>query len=1044
MNHISQCILAFGYSSLAKRLSLATGLALILSSQTAMAQQLSVSAGSPVSQTGGSYTNTSAGTNGSAVYATGSGSSITGTGLTIGSGAFTTVFMVTATNGATIDLSKSTLNGGYGISADGNNSSITISGGSITSSLNSAATASSESAISLTDVAIKYSGDGVAAALAYGGTLNFKGGSVTSTSTGSLSGIAVSNRGAVDIDGTKVSVAGTGSAIRVLQGTANAKNFNLQTVAANAYGFDANIESKSTLSNGTIHTKGQNASGIWAAGNSTSRTTVTGDHVTIVTEGLNAHGIFGDTYTTLALSNSSITVNRAYGIYVQNGALASYENGTITSNGDNGVGVLAFGADTRANLDKATVKTTGAGAVGLYFSNGGVLAANNSSVETQGINSYGLYVASGSSATLTNTSVKTSGADAFGLVFVGVTARNTISLTGGSVAALEAAAVVANGGTDILQLKDTIVSGKGLLVVAGDYQSTSTGSKLSISADNSILSGGARISALSTNDVTLSNGSIWTLTAGADGTADSAVTSLKVENSTVAFAAPKDGVYQTLTVGTGASATPAWTGNGATLTLNTLLNAGGALSNQRTDRLLINGNVAGSTLVHVNGVAGSPGGLTSPTGHNLANEGISIIQASGVSTEKAFQLLGGYTTLSGLPYQYTLHAYGPTAANGAAAADQRVVAGSGDFWDYRLQNVYVEPPLVPPPPPPLVPPPPPLVPPPPPGPKPGPKPGPPPRAVAPQVAAYIVAPTALFQAGLQDISNLHRRLGEIRDDRASGRNNGTGEFFMRAYGGIYEYSSNRNAKSYGYDANIDYAAVQLGGNLYALQQKSSVTRFGVSGTIGTLSFDPKKVGHATQGDANTWSVSAHTTYLHNSGFYVDGIISTGAFDGAASTSLRGKTADLKGTSLALSVEAGYPFHLGNGLALEPQAQAIYQRLMFNRGFDVDNFVVALGDQDQVLGRFGVRLTKNFSTNAAQPVTVYAKANVLHAFSSGGKVFLGDTFTLGDFGTAIEGGIGISANLSKALSLYGDVAYQQKVGNSGVSGLSLTGGVRYAF
>ena len=57
---------------------------------------------------------------------------------------------------------------------------------------------------------------------------------------------------------------------------------------------------------------------------------------------------------------------------------------------------------------------------------------------------------------------------------------------------------------------------------------------------------------------------------------------------------------------------------GGTVVLNTLLNAGGPLSNQFTDRLLINGSAGGITSVQVNGsgagAATNTTGVARPTG----------------------------------------------------------------------------------------------------------------------------------------------------------------------------------------------------------------------------------------------------------------------------------------------------------------------------------------------------------------------------------------------------------------------------------------------
>lgn len=1035
----------------ARYLCSAAVIAILAGSGTAHADRLVVTNGSTITQNGGSFSNISDAASGAAVYASGSGSTIKGTSLFLDSGAYTKSSAAYASNGGKIDLIDTTITGGIGLSAETGNALVTMTGGSIAST-KGAVVSKSGSFIVLNDVIIEDSGSSIGAVQVSSGNVTMTGGSIIST--GTARGVYV-RYGTATLDG--ISISSASDALFNMQTAQSdqpsliARNFSAVTSASNAYGLNANVYSNSLLENGSIHTQGENAHGIWATAYSSAvgSTIVTGNGLSIRTEGTSANGVFSNA-AVVNLTGTDIEVGRAYGLYAQSAGTISLQGGSVAV-GAGGTAVLATAPGSRIDVDGVVIQTTGDEANGLYSHNQSVVTAKNSSVSIFGEGGYGIFSTSQGTVIAENTDILTTGTDTYAIAFLGATAANKVTITGGTVAAQNSIAVFAKGGTDSLSLTDTTVSGDSLLY-AGSYEQSGTtyGSQFSLTADNSTPKGGAQVDQFSSSTLNLGNGTLWTLTPSADGSVASAVSVLNIDDSTVAFSVPTADAYQTLTVGSGIPGTIAVynaTGN-AQLHLNTFLNEGGALSNQKTDRLLINGDVTGTTTVMVTGVAGSTGGLTSPTGQNLATEGISIIQASGVASENSFRLLGGYTTMNGLPYQYALFAYGPESGNGAADESQRLVAGTNPFWDYRLQNVYVSPPVTPDPDPDpdLEPDPDPD-----PNPDPGGKPvlppdaGTPVRAVAPQVANYLTAPTALFHAGLLDISNLHRRLGEIRDDRVTGRSAGTGEVFARAYGGRYGYASNRNAYSYGYDADIDYSAVQTGGSLYALEGKNGVARFGIAGSIGSLSFDPKNVAGAAATDLDTWSVSAYATYLHDSGWYIDGILSYGGFSGHVSTSLRGRTASLTGNSFSASIETGYPFRLGGGLVLEPQAQLVYQRLTFDRKLDVDGFAVALGNQEQLTARVGARLSKTYAlTGEDNLFTVYAKANVVHSFSGGGEVFLGDTFRLGRFGTSVEGGVGVNATLSKNLSLYADAAYQQHVGKSGVSGFTVTGGLRYSF
>ncbi len=491
---------------------------------------------------------------------------------------------------------------------------------------------------------------------------------------------------------------------------------------------------------------------------------------------------------------------------------------------------------------------------------------------------------------------------------------------------------------------------------------------------------------------------------------------------------------------------------GSTLVANTLLSAGGPLSSQVTDRLLVFGNTSGDTIVRVNG--SGAGALTSPTGVPDAADGISLVQVAGVSSFSAFTLPGGYID-GGTPFQYHLNAYGPGSPNGPAYAPQSLVGNAGNHWDYRLQSAYVTPegplppqPIPPTPVPPITLPPPPVPGQPTPVPPQPPVPPVPPDArleVAPQVPAYITAPTALFNAGFQDLDSLHRRLGEIRDDQAQGRGQ-QGEVFLRAYGSRFNYTSDRSFTDFGFNSSQDYAATQFGGNWIALDDTYGTLRVGLAGTIGQMWFQPSAVDGASKGLFNTQSLAGTVTWQSRAGWYVDTIIMGGLFDGRFTTPTRGQTTGMNGTSVAASLEAGYPIPLGwQGLSIEPQVQFVYQHLDFAHRTDVDGIDVDLGSPDQGVFRGGARLTKRFAGPDGMLFTPYLKANVLQGIGGGDDVHLSSvSFGTGHFGTALQVGGGITGTLTRDLSVYGDVAWQHDVGGGGSRGWAFNGGLRYAF
>ncbi|WP_375700978.1 autotransporter outer membrane beta-barrel domain-containing protein [Bartonella sp. AA23NXGY] len=500
--------------------------------------------------------------------------------------------------------------------------------------------------------------------------------------------------------------------------------------------------------------------------------------------------------------------------------------------------------------------------------------------------------------------------------------------------------------------------------------------------------------------------------------------------------------YQTLRIGKGKGEVYR-VRDGASISLNTYLNSGGALNHQKTDRVLIHGDVSGKTKLQVHGVAGSPGGYTGKGGNA---EGISVIQVSGQAKQDSFQLEGGYVALNELPYQYKLYSYGPESEFGKASMDQRLVEGNGEFWDFRLESRSIDSDVQPKPDPspkPI------------PGPEPSPEPAPEPhprpkpgvKAVVPQVPTYLLLPNALRHIGLMNVNNQNKRLEALRITSGGlleSRENPL--FFVSGYGGNHRYTSNLSTLEYGYGGEFDYNALEAGVLLKAIENMYGSTSFGVIGAYERFSLQPLNVEQSQKSTFDKWSVTAYGGMQHDAGFYVDGLVSYGLFKGDVLTTARGKTATLKGFPLSASLTAGKTFMVGeDGFVFDPQVQVVYQYLQFNKVRDVDGFDIDLGKLHQWIGRVGGRLTKRLVvTDEAQVISFYGKLHLAHGFEGKQFVHFKDAFQLGAFGSSLETGLGFNAQLSQKFALYGDLVYQHKLTKAGFSGTSFSGGLRYHF
>ncbi|WP_375629640.1 autotransporter outer membrane beta-barrel domain-containing protein [Bartonella sp. TT67HLJMS] len=618
-----------------------------------------------------------------------------------------------------------------------------------------------------------------------------------------------------------------------------------------------------------------------------------------------------------------------------------------------------------------------------------------------------------------------------------------------------------------------------------------------LTADNSIMEGRARTLAVNTTVFNLNNNSKWYLNVSQyDINRDfssfnyalhdikqralSTVSVLNFNNSSIVFNAPHrlaKGQYQTLSVGRTIEIPKPHenrdstiktvynaTGN-ARIYFNTEWSDGLKREQQKTDRLLVHGDVSGTTTISFNNL--SKGESSKEEASIPANmRGLSLIQVSGKTDENAFKLANGYVTMGGLPYKYVLNAYGPTSHLGEAESTQShlgevtqqsqekssktdttpVVLGgvvlkvennikgestanseqigstqnhlreNQNFWDFRLQSATLD--------------------------NEGKI-----RALVPQVASYLSMPNALFSAGLADVNNQNTLLNTIQKTGFEKKNHKNKGFFFSTYGNKMTLSSHRTPLQYGYGADIHYAALQAGFTLVALEDQNMTTNFGLFGTYGKLAFTPKDMEGADKSTLNKWSISAYSGLRHNNGTYIHALFSYGMLKGDITTALIGKTAELKNAdTFSASATIGQKFETSTkGLVFEPQAQVVYQRLMLGTLSDVDGFDVDMGNPHQYLVRVGGRLTQTtISIEKGSILSLYGKLNIIKAFSNNDTIQIGESFHFDSMGASVEGGLGVNAQLSQNIALHADVNYQHKLQKTGISGASFSGGIRYQF
>ncbi|URL60065.1 autotransporter outer membrane beta-barrel domain-containing protein [Luteibacter flocculans] len=559
------------------------------------------------------------------------------------------------------------------------------------------------------------------------------------------------------------------------------------------------------------------------------------------------------------------------------------------------------------------------------------------------------------------------------------------------------------------------------------------GGALTVSLDN-----GATLIGSTTGSIaaTLGASSLWRVTG------DSDVDSLALNGGTIAFQPSGDASHRSTLVRGDLS------GTGGVVALNTTLDAGGPLSNQFTDRLLIQGDVTTTGPIQLQVVPTGGGANTDLNKDGVvdAHEGISLVQVGGNSRADAFTLRGGYVAAG--PYQYTLHAFGPGEVDQA----QNALPSGPLQWDYRLGNRIVcdgdcnpvEPenpdpgnpdpgnpdnPTDPG------------------NPDPGVTPEEPSReAVVPQLPSYLSAPAALLTYGDMMNDGLRQRLGDIRQGMS--HDPVGGEVFARYLGGQLRYRSNLSFQDYGYDFDQQVNALQLGGSLIALDGDNGTLRAGWAADHGTTRVTPKAADGNSSAKYTANGISGWVTWQHGNGLWVDGVIGATRYRGDIGTDLRGAgVGRIRANGWSMSVEVGKPFALGNDWTVEPRFQLKHQSLNFRDFVDVDGLDVKLGTAKQTSTRLGARLSRT-----ANPVFMpYVGLDLTHTSNGDPSVDVSsdewnieDRFGSGRVGNSYRVAAGAVSQLGEHVQIYGEGTYQHFVGSYGMRGWAGNLGIRVSF
>ncbi len=743
----------------------------------------------------------------------------------------------------------------------------------------------------------------------------------------------------------------------------------------------------------SIHTFGNQADGIVASGLGSM---VVAEGTDVLTESV-GYGLIAGTGGEIQFTNGTLRVLVGSGVATFTGGLVTLTDSVVETNtrlalwvnpGSTivGNGAMVTSAQQGAYVEQGTLVLNGSSlsssSIGIQTASGATIRLTDTDVVTSGTSAYGIYLLGGSNVVMEGGSIRTVGTGARALWSAG--GANTATLTNALVEAENSSAILAwgAGSTFDLDLSGSTMIGNSRVIEVG------SGGSLDLDASRSSLTGSATTATGSTSDVSLTNGSIWTITGSSN------LTALSNTESLIQFSAPSSDPlllpsYKTLSVG-------AYGGIDGRIGFNAYLED----DTSPSDRLIINGGTAsGSTGLSVNNTGGG-GALT--TGN-----GILLVDAinGGDTGGQAFTLAG--PVVAG-PYEYSLFR---GAADGTAAEN----------WYLRSELAPV-----------------------PPGPDPTP-PGPDPLPdYRPEVSLYAAIPTMAAIYGRHMIDTLHERVGdEEQRQRSEDAQSQSTEprTWMRAIG-HWGHRSGDPRGIYDGAPEFDYrfAAFQAGLDLYSNEANGLTDRAGLYLAYGhgimdvtqDRIFEERSAGRS-QFDAVT--LGGYWTRLADDGWYLDGVLQ-GIWYGFntrsnRSTAIGFPEQDADGVGLAASLEAGRAFHLADGWQIEPQAQLVLQTIRmgdFNDGAaDID-----FDTSNSVTGRIGARLARSWDADGTDKTsqrsyTVWGRASLWHEFAAEAQTDISSAngpvaFASDLKETWLEIGIGGTTRLSQSTSLYGNVNF----------------------
>ncbi|WP_169052207.1 autotransporter outer membrane beta-barrel domain-containing protein [Pragia fontium] len=280
-----------------------------------------------------------------------------------------------------------------------------------------------------------------------------------------------------------------------------------------------------------------------------------------------------------------------------------------------------------------------------------------------------------------------------------------------------------------------------------------------------------------------------------------------------------------------------------------------------------------------------------------------------------------------------------------------------------------------------------------------------------------------------ELSTLRTRLGDLRDNRSA--QNGTwGKYITSRY--------RVSTDNVGYKQDMN--GVMLGGDR-AIELQGSRLLIG-----GLFSYTHSKLdSRSGDGKVDSYGLGVYTTWMHDSGYYVDGVLKANRFKTENNANFNGgKTSGSDNTNgFGASVEVGKHIKL-DSYFVEPYIMGSAFR-GGKTSYELDSGMKAKADSAQSLKtEVGTTIGHTFVLDSGALLKPYVRLAVSHEFQKNNDVIINDTerFSNDMSGTVGKYGIGLTAQLDNQWSTYGEINYSN--GSHIETPYSGHLGIRYSF